>query len=156
MAYLDKVLQPGEKVLKLGKLHWIIYKDAALGFILSLVSFWVAGTSYRLPEGAGMAMAGAGAILLLASIGIAIAAWFNQWITEIAVTNKRVIYKRGFIRIYTAEMNMDKIESVTVTQSIVGRILDYGSIHVRGTGEGMEHLHGIRAPLALRNCITSK
>ena len=90
------------------------------------------------------------------SIGIAIAAWFNQWITEIAVTNKRVIYKRGFIRIYTAEMNMDKIESVIVTQSILGRILDYGSIHVRGTGEGMEHLHGIRAPLALRNCITSK
>ena len=69
------------------------------------------------------------------------------------MTSRRVIYKRGFIKRYTAEMNMDKVESVVVTQSILGRVLGYGTIHVRGTGEGIEHLHDIRAPLALRNCI---
>jgi uncharacterized membrane protein YdbT with pleckstrin-like domain len=72
------------------------------------------------------------------------------------VTNLRVIDKRGFIKRYTAEMNMDKIESVTVTQSILGRMLDYGSVHVRGTGVGIEHLHQIRAPIMLRNCITAR
>jgi hypothetical protein len=41
-----------------------------------------------------------------------------------------------------------------VTQSVLGRLLNYGSIHVRGTGEGMEHLHNIAAPIELRNCIT--
>ena len=94
--------------------------------------------------------------LAVASAGLAIGAWFAQWTTEIAVTNRRVISKRGFIRRHTAEMNMDKIESVTVSQSILGRILDYGSIHVRGTGEGIETLNRIRAPIALRNCITAR
>ena len=54
-------------------------------------------------------------------------------------------------------MNLDKVELVFETQSIMGRImLDYGSIHVRGTGEGIEHLHKISSPLKLRNCITAR
>jgi uncharacterized membrane protein YdbT with pleckstrin-like domain len=95
-----------------------------------------------------------GLILLAASMLLFAKAWFDQWITEIAVTNRRVIYKRGFIKRYTVEMNMEKIESVTVTQSILGRLLDYGTIHIRGTGVGMEHLHKIASPISLRNCIT--
>jgi hypothetical protein len=50
-------------------------------------------------------------------------AWFKQWTTEIVVTNHRVIYKKGFIRRHTAEMNMDKVESVAVDQTIMGRVL---------------------------------
>jgi uncharacterized membrane protein YdbT with pleckstrin-like domain len=95
-----------------------------------------------------------GLVLLAASVLIAAKAWFDQWITEIAITNRRVIYKRGFIKRHTVEMNMDKIESVTVTRSILGRVLDYGTIHMRGTGVGLEHLHKIAAPILLRNCIT--
>jgi uncharacterized membrane protein YdbT with pleckstrin-like domain len=155
MGYLSKVLQPGEQVLKVGKLHWIIYQNAVVAFVLSVLVFLILGNSPGLSLGAAIALASAGVSLLIASIVMAMEAWFNQWITEIAVTDQRVIYKRGFIWRYTAEMNMGKIESVTVTQSILGRILDYGSIHVRGTGEGIEHLHRISAPLALRNCITS-
>ena len=63
------------------------------------------------------------------------------------MTTKRVIYKHGLVRRMTSEMNMDKIELVIVTQSIAGRVLDYGSIYVMGTGEGMEHLH---------NCSTAR
>jgi uncharacterized membrane protein YdbT with pleckstrin-like domain len=102
-------------------------------------------------------MIGLGAfLLLLAAMGMAVKAWFDQWITEIAITKRRVVFKRGFIRRFTAEMNMDKIESVTVNQSVVGRVLNFGTIHVRGTGDGLEHLHNIRAPIALRNCITAR
>ncbi len=32
-------------------------------------------------------------------------------------------------------MNMDKVESVDVDQSIMGRLLNYGDITIRGTGE---------------------
>jgi hypothetical protein len=79
-----------------------------------------------------------------------------RWITEFAVTDRRVIYKCEFISRHTAEMNMDKIESVDVDQSLLGRVLNYGTIHVLGTGEGIESLHRIAAPLALRNAITAK
>jgi hypothetical protein len=63
--------------------------------------------------------------------------WFRWWITEIAVTNRRVIYKKGFIRRRTNEMNMDKVESVQVD---LGRMLDYGNVTILGTGEGFETL----------------
>ena len=50
------------------------------------------------------------------------------------MTDRRVIYKRGFITRHTVEMNMDKVASVDVDQSILGRMLDYGTVHVIGTG----------------------
>jgi len=43
-----------------------------------------------------------------------------------------------------------------VDQSVLGRLLDYGSIHILGTGEGLEHLHKVRSPIELRNCITAR
>ncbi len=155
MSYVAGILQPGERVLAVGRLHWMIYEDAVIALIVSICFFWLA-LHYRQSFQAMMAMTVVGLFLLGAAACLAVAAWFDQWITEIAVTNLRVIYKRGFIRRHTAEMNMDKIESVTVNQSILGRILDYGTIHVRGTGEGIEHLHKVRAPIELRNCITAR
>ena len=95
-------------------------------------------------------------------------AWFIRWITEIAVTDRRVIYKRGFINRHTDEMNMDKVASVDVDQSILGRMLDYGTVHVhrhrrrakyrrsRTSARGIEHLHRVASPLALRSAITAK
>ena len=84
-------------------------------------------------------------------------AWFVRWITEFAITDRRVIHKRGFIWRITAEMNMDKVETVDVGQSILGRLLDYGMIHVRGTGSGEGIIvKRIASPVALRNAITAK
>ena len=68
------------------------------------------------------------------SVPFLVHGWYDQWITEMAVTDRRIIYKRGLIRRMTAEMNIEKVESVSVGQSILGRILDYGTIDVRGTG----------------------
>jgi uncharacterized membrane protein YdbT with pleckstrin-like domain len=86
-------------------------------------------------------------ILVACGMFLLARAWFNAWITEIAVTNRRVIYKRGFISRTTAEMQMDKIESVEVDQSILGRILDYGKVTVLGTGVGTG-LEKIKEPIA--------
>lgn len=153
MSYVESILQPNERILTLGRLHWIIYVPAAVCFIIGAL---LAGLSLVADGGMAMLLTVTGLVLIGAAVLLWIAAWFQQWITEIAVTNRRVIYKRGFIRRHTAEMNMDKVESVIVTQSILGRLLDYGSVHVRGTGEGLEHLHRIRAPLALRSQITAQ
>ena len=76
------------------------------------------------------------------------------WVTEIAVTDRRVIYKKGLIRRQTNEMNMDKVESVQIDQSVLGRLLDYGDVTILGTGEGFEKLRTIANPIELRNSIT--
>jgi uncharacterized membrane protein YdbT with pleckstrin-like domain len=98
--------------------------------------------------------------LILVAIGLVFLAkaWFEWWITEVAVTNRRVIYKRGLVSRTTAEMQMDKIETVQVDQSILGRLLDYGRVTIKGTGAGVESFGAmdepIAAPLQLRNHIT--
>ena len=164
MSYVNSVLQPGERVKMLGRLHWIIYWPAILFLVLGtiLVAWaWVAGHSDRLVSLTAMVFG----VLFLVSF---IYAWFIRWITEVAVTDRRIIYKRGFINRHTEEMNMDKVTSVEVDQSILGRILDYGTVHVIGVGgapasepegrphDGIEHLHRVAEPLALRNAITAK
>ena len=68
----------------------------------------------------------------------------------------RVIYKRGFIRRMTSEINMNKIETVEVAQSILGRLLGYGSVHILGTGRGIERLDRVADPVALRNHIVAR
>jgi uncharacterized membrane protein YdbT with pleckstrin-like domain len=52
-----------------------------------------------------------------------------------------VTYKTVFIRRHTVKMNMDKVETVKVDQSVLRRLLDYGTLHMLGTGRGIEHLH---------------
>jgi uncharacterized membrane protein YdbT with pleckstrin-like domain len=94
------------------------------------------------------------ALLAIGGVLFLIREWFGWWTTEVAVTNLRVIYKTGLIKRRTNEMNMDKVESVQVDQSILGRVLDYGTVTITGTGVGLETLTGVAQPIELRNCIT--
>jgi uncharacterized membrane protein YdbT with pleckstrin-like domain len=151
-AYVNSVLQPGEKVVLVTRLHWIIYGKAVLVLVLGSVLL-IVEYAYGADDGVRAITAmlfGALSVLLF------LAAWFDRWITEFAVTDKRVIYKMGFIYRRTAEMNMDKVESVDVNQSILGRILDYGTLHVCGAGQGIEHLHRVASPIKVRNAITAR
>ena len=141
MSYINATLQAGERVTASGKLHWIIY----LGPLLLAVI----GVGMMVVPIIGLP------VLLIALISL-FRAWFQSWTTELAVTDRRVIYKTGFIRRHSVEMNMGKIESVVVNQSILGRLLDFGTIHVMGTGQGMERLRLISAPLAVRDSITAR
>jgi uncharacterized membrane protein YdbT with pleckstrin-like domain len=155
MSYVRSVLQPNEKILVIGRLHWIVYMQAIL---LIVVGILIVALGYNLTNESirtyftytTVAIFGVGAAVSF------LHAWFIRWITEFAVTDRRVIYKCGFISRHTVEMNMDKIESVDVDQSLLGRLLNYGTIHVLGTGEGIESLRRIAAPLALRSAITAK
>jgi uncharacterized membrane protein YdbT with pleckstrin-like domain len=98
-----------------------------------------------------------GAASLCAAVGLILLARaaFEQWVTEIAVTDRRVISKWGLIRRNTTEMHMDKVESVEVKQSVLGRILDYGDVEIRGVGKEGISLPRIAAPIELRNHITA-
>ena len=161
MSYVKSVLQPGERVIMQARLHWIVYWQAIVFLVLAIIAGAWGG-----PSGVGAMMWLVSAALLVLFVVMFARAWFIRWITEIAVTDRRIIYKRGFINRHTEEMNMDKVASVDVDQSILGRVLDYGTIHVLGTGgaqstddnraRGIEHLHRIASPLALRNAITAK
>ena len=151
MSYARSVLQPNEEIVVVGRLQWIIYWRAIVFALAGIVVFaWMQGKGFN-----STVTDVIGAVFLGLFLVSFLHAWFVRWITEFAVTNKRVIWKTGFITRHTLEMNMDKVESVDVDQSILGRMLDYGTIHVRGTGESIEHLHRIAHPLQLRSAITA-
>ena len=151
MNYVQRVLQPGEQVRQISSIHWIVYWPGVAVAVLAVVAYWLSDTRL-LP---GLWRYTAYALALVAAV-LLIQQWFQWWITEIAVTNRRVIYKRGLIQRETNEMNMDKIESVQIDQSIFGRMLDYGNVTILGVGEGKETIATIAAPLSFRNAITAR
>jgi uncharacterized membrane protein YdbT with pleckstrin-like domain len=148
VSYVQTVLRPDEKILATGRMHWIVFVRGGIALLIALIAiFW------PIPEGWYIVVRSIGFVVLLFALWLLFFAWFERWTTEIAVTNLRVIQKRGFIRRVTGEMNMDKVESVIVDQTLFGRLFNYGSIVVRGTGSGIEGLHFIGEPIALRSAI---
>jgi uncharacterized membrane protein YdbT with pleckstrin-like domain len=150
MSYVQHVLQPGEEVRHTASIHWFVYWPGVLTLILAAVIYGYAHTGEHAVRLWDIVAAG----LALIALVLLFREWFTWWTTEIAVTNRRIIFKEGFIRRNTVEMHMDKVESVDVDQSILGRILDYGDVIVKGTGTGFEPLKRISAPIELRNQIT--
>lgn len=79
-----------------------------------------------------------------------IAPLIDRWTDEFAITNKRVIIKTGFISRRTVELNLSKIESVNVNQSVLGRIFGFGSLQIVGTGGTRELFTNINNPIIFR------
>jgi len=152
MSYIKHVLQPDEKIIMIGRLSWVLYYRALL-YLLIGAGLLVLEHFYWNEQVVIIATAVVFGALTLIS---AIHAWFIRWSTEIAVTDRRVIYKRGFINRHTIETNMDKVAAVDVDQSILGRLLDFGTVTVRGTGLTFEPLRRVESPLSLRNAIIAK
>lgn len=96
-------------------------------------------------------------LLLLPVFGVGLlvllAVYLNKISTDLAITNKRVIAKFGFIRRSTIEINLHKIESIQVEQGLLGRIFNYGSLVVSGGGNPQAPIPGIRDPLAFRKAF---
>ena len=152
--YIDDILQPGEKVLYSTNAHWIFYWPAIAAWILAAVLFFLSRASVT--EGIVLLYLSASAVVAVAALYWTFKAWFHRWTTETDVTNLRVVHKSGFIKRRTFEMSLDKVESVDVDQSILGRLLNYGNVTVRGVGEGAETITTIASPLDFRNHITAR
>ena len=150
MRYIERILQPGESVLYRGRIHWIIYLPAAMLLVVAALAFWRAGIN----RGFNWVMV-AGLCAIIGALS-GLSAWVKRWTTEIDVTDRRIVYKRGLIRRHTVEMNMDKVESVDVDQTILGRLFNFGNVTIRGTGAGIEPLFNVEEPLKFRNCVTAR
>ena len=152
--FIDDILQPGERVLYSTNAHWIFFLPAIAGWVVT-IAFLVLSrlVAADTPMLLCLSMAAIAAIFALYKTATA---WFYHWTTETDVTNMRVVHKTGFIKRQTFEMSLDKVESVDVNQSILGRILNYGDVSIFGVGEGNKTIGTIASPLAFRNAITTR
>jgi uncharacterized membrane protein YdbT with pleckstrin-like domain len=152
MNYVRRVLQPGEIVVHVTHIHPIIFLSAILWLGLAVVLLTVALTLTGDMRIGGEALA---VFCLVLATGSALPALLRRISTELAVTDRRVIYKSGILARHTLEMNRSKVESVDVDQSVLGRLIGFGTIVVRGTGGSLEPIRMISDPLTFRSHITA-
>ena len=152
--YIDEILQPGEKVLYSTNAHWVFYLPAIGAWILAIVLFILSRGATV--DGLILLCLAASAVVAIVALYWTARAWFHRFTTETDVTNMRVVHKTGFIQRRTFEIALDKVESVDVNQSILGRILDYGDVTIQGVGEGKETITTIASPLRFRSYITAR
>lgn len=155
-GYVDKTLAGGEEVIHRANYNWtysffpvmwfsigaaavvmFVYLQFAVGIPYSElnVGWWSAGIGFA-----------AGSLILLNHIIILMT-------TEIVVTTFRFVYKTGLISRNTQEVSLNKIEEITLHQSIWGRILGFGKLVLRGTGVGVIELPDLDNPIELRKII---
>jgi uncharacterized membrane protein YdbT with pleckstrin-like domain len=151
--YIEEILQPDEKVLFSTTIHWIIYLPAILAWIAAIFFFALQRGEVTGINLVWLALSGLSALLALYW---SVRAWFQRFTNETDVTNLRVVHKEGFIKRETFEMNLDKVESVDVKQSIPARLFGYGDVTIRGVGEGDKDIQMIASPLQFRNHITAR
>lgn len=98
-------------------------------------------------------------IILLPLFGLGLLLLFWAWLicrtTELAITNKRIISKSGIIQRTTMELRLDKIESIKVDQGLMGRMLNFGSITISGTGGDKTPIESIADPLQFQKYFMS-
>jgi uncharacterized membrane protein YdbT with pleckstrin-like domain len=158
MSYVTSNLVPGETLIYETRLHWIVMLGhlivgclllgipGALLLAYALSHTGMDAIDLHLMEAGGAAMLVAGLIVVL--IGAA-----RRNATEMAVTNHRVVIKTGLMSRKTIEMLLNKVESIEVSESAVGRMLGYGTIVMIGTGGTPEPFHKMARPLEFRSRV---
>jgi len=96
-------------------------------------------------------------VLCFILIGIPLVLWvfIVRRTTEMAYTNKRVIIKTGIISRDTDEVRVDRIESIDIKQSILGRIFGFGTIFITGTGGKIIALENVTKVIEMRKAMVS-
>ncbi|MCK5374936.1 MAG: PH domain-containing protein [Alphaproteobacteria bacterium] len=171
MLYVQQSLGPDEELVHVGKFHWMYTVSAFMsilwGLVLSILIMFVAYKAYGYisPE----RIQGLGFISSIRVIhpgirGVAFLFFIFGLVkfahmmvvkvtTEIAITNNRLVYKRGLVARHVGEISIDRIEGVNVLQSILGRLFDYGRVMIRGMGVGEVVLPQIEDPIKFRRAI---
>jgi uncharacterized membrane protein YdbT with pleckstrin-like domain len=144
VSYIDRHLLPGEVVAYRTRLHWKIFVLQVLASLgLVALALWALSADRR--------------VLAIPPIAIALILLFTAWIrrrsSEFAVTNKRVIIKLGVMTTRSMELLLSKIEGITVSQSLMGRMFGFGEIVVTGSGGTQEPFDNIQSPLDFRQAV---
>jgi len=143
MGYIEKRLVNDETILYRAKISWKILIWPSIVLVLLI---WISSKLHAL---VGFFVAVLSLYLVIRVILVILA-------SEIALTNRRIIAKRGIISQHSMEILLDKVESLSVSQPLDGRIFGYGTVTVIGSGGTQEFFKSIDNPMELRKQVTSQ
>lgn len=142
MRYIDQTLSDGEEIVAERRLHWIVYVPGVILLLMAVVGVLLATRG----ELSGIAQLVIGLLAFLGCTNL-IAAFIRRRTTELAVTNLRVVAKRGLIRRDVIEIDLSKLEGFDLRQPVMGRLLGYGTLLFRGTGAGISPMTDVDDPV---------
>lgn len=149
-SYVETIIGSGEHIVHVGHVSLLaFFSSLLLGAFLIVVAIGLLVVPVASPDLSHSISGIAAALGVLVIVVVLV----RRSSTELAVTNRRVIAKFGLIARSTVEMNLAKIESVRVEQTIMGRLFGFGSIIVTGTGATMDPIRFIARPIAFRQAI---
>lgn len=140
MSYVQKVLLPDENVRYAASLHWIIYSQGLaftiFGGALGFLSYPIVTTLFgsRNPEPYGHILSGIALFITVIGVVLLLGSYVRQTSTELVLTDRRIIAKYGVISRTTFEIMVNRITGANFDQTIMGRLLGYGTILVHGAG----------------------
>jgi uncharacterized membrane protein YdbT with pleckstrin-like domain len=144
-SYIEDTLIQGENILHRGQLSlWMLWRPIAMSIVLLASGIGVAFTP--LHYGVALALGAAG-------LGYGLSAYIRHISTEVALTNKRLVSKTGFLSRNTSEINLTKVEGLQVQQSGLGIMFKFGTITFSGTGTAHAPLVGLRDPSGFRRAF---
>ena len=152
MSYVEKALMPGEQILYSATLHWIIFLKGLMltgaGGVLGFFSYplldFLFGRS--LAEEFYRALTVIACLLVLSGTMLLLGAFIRQTSTELAVTDRRLIAKYGFVARITYEIMLSRITGANFDQTVLGRFLGFGTIWVHGAGGEVSPIGGVANP----------
>jgi len=135
-------LLPDEQIVYKATLHWTIFWQCWLIILIGIVSLIFQPI--------------VGGLIIFVGLLVGLRKFIEYKTSEFAVTTKRVIIKVGVFRRRTLELLLRQVEAISVEQSVLGRMLGYGSVTLTGTGGVREVFHNISSPLEFRRQIHSQ
>jgi uncharacterized membrane protein YdbT with pleckstrin-like domain len=164
LSYVEKNLVAGETLRYQTRHHWIVLLGPlSVSLLLGVPGLGILEESIASKAGKSQAsavtgisaggMAIVGLVLLVAAIGTLAYGIAKRNATEMAVTNKRVLIKTGMASRRTLDLMLSRVESIGVEETVVGRVLGYGTVIVRGTGGTPEAFVMIAHPQEFRRAV---
>jgi uncharacterized membrane protein YdbT with pleckstrin-like domain len=157
MSYVQKHLIEGETIIYETRLHWIVLiGPILLGFLFALTGVGMFVLSARTTAdqtAAHESLMAIGAAFFLVALIFIVRGVVMRNATEMTVTNKRVFVKVGLAARRTIELLLSRVESIGVEESVMGRMLGYGTVIVHGTGGTPEIFNMVAHPLEFRTQV---
>jgi uncharacterized membrane protein YdbT with pleckstrin-like domain len=126
MSYIDRNLLSDERILFRVRKHYIIF---FVPIVIALFSVYAANYMHN-----NLILAK----LVFVPVLVALIVWAYvglEYVTsEYAVTTKRVMMREGFFYRHANEVRLTTISQVKVDQSLLGQLLNYGTISINAFG----------------------
>ena len=151
MSYITSSLSQGEEIQLRIHLHWLCFLDEWVITFISIFLILIYEVIQPMLVDPVLRYECMGLIAL--TVFWTLHKWIDVLSIEMVVTNRRVIYKKGLFAVVTSEILISKIESVTIDQSVMGRILDYANLHFSGTGTAHTTFYNIKEPQKVKSTI---